>query len=95
LASMSMLLVDGKAVSISRLKVRNEVEASDTRTGRDQAETVMLHHDTDLYNLNVKTSRGTAVIHTTSRYLFGDPVWTNGSLRTNYRRMSVSRPPTG
>jgi hypothetical protein len=33
----------------------------------------MLQHDTDLYNLTVKTSRGTAVIHTTSRHLFWNP----------------------
>jgi hypothetical protein len=33
----------------------------------------MVHHDTNLYDLNVKTKTGTEVIHTTSNHLFWDP----------------------
>jgi hypothetical protein len=33
----------------------------------------MMHHDTDLYNLTVKTSTGTEVIHTTSNHPLWDP----------------------
>jgi hypothetical protein len=52
------------------------VLAADTKTGKDQSEAVtavLVHHDTDLYNLTVKTSTGTEVIHTTSSHLFWDP----------------------
>ena len=31
---------------------------------------VMVHHDTDLYDLTVKNTTGTEVIHTTSNHLF-------------------------
>ena len=49
--------------------------ASDTRTVKDQPETVtavLVHHDIDLYNLFGKTGHGTEVIHTTSSHLFWD-----------------------
>jgi hypothetical protein len=75
-AGTLVLLAAGKALPISELKVGDKVLASDTRTGKDQPETVtavLLHHDTDLYNLTVKTSGGTEVIHTTSSHLFWDP----------------------
>jgi hypothetical protein len=75
-AGTLVLLASGKAVPISQLKVGDKVEASDTRTGKDQPEkvtAVLVHHDTDLYNLTVKTAGGTEVIHTTSNHLFWDP----------------------
>jgi RHS repeat-associated protein len=71
-----VLLASGKAVPISSLKPGDKVVASDTRTGKNQPETVtavLIHHDTNLYNLTVKTSHGTQVIHTTSNHLFWDP----------------------
>ena len=34
---------------------------------------VLVHYDTDRYDLAVKTGHGTAVIHTTSNHLFWDP----------------------
>jgi hypothetical protein len=34
----------------------------------------MVHHDTDLYDLKVKTTSGAEVIHTTAGHLFWDPV---------------------
>jgi RHS repeat-associated protein len=75
-AGTRVLLATGKAVPIAALKVGDRVLASDTRTGKDQPETVtavLVHHDTDLYNLTVKTAGGTAVIHTTAAHLLWDP----------------------
>ena len=75
-AATPVLLASGKAVPISALKAGDKVLADDTKTGKDQAEAVtavMVHHDTDLYDLTVKTSHGTEVIHTTSNHLFWDP----------------------
>jgi hypothetical protein len=57
------------------VKAGDKVLAADTKTGKDQPETVtavLVHHDTDLYNLTVKTSTGTEVIHTTTSHLFWD-----------------------
>ena len=71
-----VLLPDGKTAPISSLKPGDKVIATDTKTGKNQIETVtavLLHHDTDLYNLTIKTSHGTEVIHTTSSHLFWDP----------------------
>jgi Pretoxin HINT domain len=45
------------------------------KTGKTSAEpvtAVLLHHDTDRYDLRIKTARGTAVIQTTSSHLFWD-----------------------
>jgi RHS repeat-associated protein len=75
-ASTKVLLASGAAVSISQLKPGDKVLATDTKTSKTQAEpvsAVLLHHDTDLYDLTVKTAHGTAVIDTTSGHLFWDP----------------------
>jgi RHS repeat-associated protein len=75
-AATLVLLASGKAVPISSLKTGDTVLASDTRTGKDQPEkvtAVLVHHDTDLYNLTVKTAGRTEVIHTTAAHLFWDP----------------------
>src|SRR6185437_101357 len=74
-AGTLVLLASGKTVPISQLKTGDTVLASDTKTGKDQPEkvtAVLVHHDTDLYDLNVKTSYGTEVIHTTAGHLFWD-----------------------
>src|SRR6201999_3540811 len=71
-----VLLASGAAAAISTLKAGDKVLASDTKTGKNQPETVtavLVHHDTDLYNLEVKTPHGTQVIHTTASHLFWDP----------------------
>jgi large repetitive protein len=75
-ASTGVLLADGKTVPISSLKVGDKVKAVDTKTGKGQTETVtavLLHHDTDLYDLTVRSGGQTEVIHTTSSHLFWDP----------------------
>jgi RHS repeat-associated protein len=71
-----VLLEGGKTVPIASLKPGDKVLATNTKTGKTTPETVAaveVNHDHDLYNLNVKTPRGTEVIHTTSGHLFWDP----------------------
>jgi hypothetical protein len=71
-----VLLANGKTVPISSLKVGDKVKAVNTRTGKAQVkdvQAVLVHYDTDLYDLMVKTARGTEVIDTTSNHLFWDP----------------------
>jgi Pretoxin HINT domain len=67
------------------MKLRDKVWATNTKTGKTQAEpvtTVLVHHDTDRYNLRVKTAHGSAVIQTTSSHLFWDQTtkrWTKAA----------------
>jgi len=71
-----VLLADGKAVPIGRLKPGEKVLATNTKTGKTQPETVtavLVHHDTDLYDLQVRDHGRTAVIDTTSSHLFWVP----------------------
>jgi hypothetical protein len=71
-----VLLASGIAVPISQLKAGMKVLATNTKTGKTQAETVtavLVHHDTDLYDLKVKDGGKTAVIDTTSSHLFWVP----------------------
>jgi len=74
-ASTGVLLASGAAVPISALKPGDKVLATNVKTGKTQPETVaavLVHHDTDLYNLKVKTGHRTTVIHTTANHLFWD-----------------------
>ena len=71
-----VLLANGKAVPISQLKPGAKVLATNVKTGKTQPETVtavLLHHDTNLYDLKIRTEAGTSVIHTTSNHLFWAP----------------------
>jgi hypothetical protein len=80
-AGTKVLLASGVAVPIASLKPGDKVLATNVKTGKTQAEpvtAVLLHHDTDLYDLTVKTARGTAVIHTTTMHLFWDPSLDHG-----------------
>jgi hypothetical protein len=75
-ADTKVLLASGAAVAISQLKPGEKVLATNTKTGKTQPETVtavLLHYDTDLYNLTVRSNGRTEVIHTTSNHLFWDP----------------------
>jgi Novel toxin 21/Pretoxin HINT domain len=70
-----VLLASGAAIPISQLKPGDKVLATNTKTGRTRAEpvtAVLLHHDTDRYNLKVRVGRKTAVIDTTRSHLFWD-----------------------
>ena len=82
-----VLLATGKTIPIASLKPGDKVLATNTRTGKTSPETVTaveVHHDTDLYNLNVKTTHGTEVIHTTSNHLFWDPYLHYGWIPANH-----------
>ena len=86
-AGTLVLLATGKTTPISQLRPGDKVLASDTRTGKDQPEAVtavLVHHDTNLYDLTVKTSHGTQVIHTTASHLFWDPSLDHGWIPANH-----------
>ncbi|MGB6457938.1 MAG: Hint domain-containing protein, partial [Streptosporangiaceae bacterium] len=70
-----VLTAAGTLVAISRLKPGQKVLATNTKTGKTTAKAVaavLVRHDTDRYDLKVKTTRGTAVIDTTRSHLFWD-----------------------
>ena len=75
-AGTKVLIPSGAAIPISQLKVGDKVLAANTKTGKTQAEAVaavLVHHDTDLYDLTIKSGDRTAVIGTTSSHLFWVP----------------------
>jgi RHS repeat-associated protein len=81
-----ILLADGRTVPIADLKPGDKVLSTNTKSGKTSPEVitaVLVHHDTDLYNLTVKTSHGTEVIHTTSSHLFWDPYLHQGWIPAN------------
>jgi RHS repeat-associated protein len=74
-AATRVLLASGGAEPISKLKAGQKVLATNTRTGKTTAGTVaavLVRHDTNRYDLKVRTTHGTAVIGTTSNHLFWD-----------------------
>ncbi len=74
-ASTRVLLAGGKTVPISQLKPGDKVLATNVRTGKTQPETVaavLVHHDTNRFNLTVRTLRGSSVIQTTRNHPFFD-----------------------
>jgi hypothetical protein len=75
-AATQVLLPGGRTAPIASLKPGDKVIATSTKTGKTRPETVVaveVNHDTDLYDLRVKTSSGVQVIHTTSNHLFWVP----------------------
>ena len=99
-AATRVLLASGKTVPISQLKAGDKVKAVDTTTGKAQVKTVqavLVHYDTDLYDLTVKTARGTEAIDTTSNHLFWDPArhrWVKAaSLRVGERLLTANGTP--
>jgi hypothetical protein len=75
-AGTRVLLANGTAVPIASLTPGARVLATNVTTGKTQAEpvtAVMVHHDTDLYDLKVTSGGHVTVIHTTSNHLFWDP----------------------
>jgi len=86
-AGTKVLLASGAAIAIDTLRPGDRVLATNTKTGKTTAETVaavLVHHDTDLYDLTVKTSHGTEVIDTTSSHLFWDPSLHYGWIPANH-----------
>jgi hypothetical protein len=97
-ASTQVLIPGGKTTPISQLKSGDTVLAEDTKTGKDQPEAVtavLVHHDTDLYDLTVKTSTGTEVIHTTASHLFWDPSLNKWLLASNLKPGEHLKTPDG
>ena len=91
-AATAVLLASGKTIAISRLKTGDKVKAVNTKSGKAQAETVtavLIHHDTDLYDLTIKTARGTEIIHTTSNHLFWDPSLNYGWIPANHLKPGI------
>jgi RHS repeat-associated protein len=75
-AGTKVLLASGAAVPIARLHRGQKVLATSTRTGKTRPEpvaAVLVHHDTNRYNLKVSTAHGSAVIHTTRNHRFWAP----------------------
>jgi hypothetical protein len=75
-AGTRVLLADGKAVPIASLVPGELVLATNTATGKTSPEpvaAVLVHHDTDLYDLRVKSGGRVSVIDTTSNHLFWAP----------------------
>jgi RHS repeat-associated protein len=72
-AGTKILLATGTAVPIASLHPGQKVLATSTHTGKTHAEpvaAVLVHHDTNRYNLRVNTAHGSTVIHTTRNHLF-------------------------
>ena len=84
-ATALVLLGDGKAIPISSLKPGQKVLATNTTTGQTRAEAicvVIVHYDTNLYDLKIRASGRTAVIGTTSNHPIWDATtraWTDGA----------------
>jgi RHS repeat-associated protein len=75
-AGTRVLLATGKTAPIIGLKPGDKVLATDTRTGKTHAEritAVLVHHDSDLYDLALRTRDGAVVIDTTASHLFWEP----------------------
>jgi hypothetical protein len=75
-ANTLVLLASGKSIPIGQVKVGDKVLATNTKTGRTQAEAVMavmVHHDSDLFDLKITDRGKTAVIRTTSNHPFWVP----------------------
>jgi hypothetical protein len=95
-AGTKVLLATGAAILIGQLKPGDKVLATNTKTGKTQAESVaavLLHHDTDRYDLKIKTAHGSAVIQTTSRHLFWDQTtrrWTEATALRHGSHLSTA-----
>jgi hypothetical protein len=61
-SSTKVLLASGTAIPISELKPGEKALATNTKTGKTSAEPVtaaLLHHNTDRYDLHIRTHVGT------------------------------------
>jgi RHS repeat-associated protein len=75
-AGTKVLLATGAAVPIASLHRGQKVLATNTHTRKTRAEpvaAVLVHHDTNRYNLTIRAGHRTAVIHTTRTHLFWNP----------------------
>jgi Pretoxin HINT domain len=80
------------------LKPGDKVLATNVKTGKTSAEpvtAVLVHHDTDLYDLTVATGARISVIHTTSNHLFWDQTIGRWVKAAAFLRGDNFRSPTG
>jgi RHS repeat-associated protein len=97
-ASTKVLLASGATIPIAALKPGDKVLATNVKTGKTQAETVaavLVHHDTNLYDLTIKAGHRTAVIHTTASHLFWDTTTRQWVKAANLRPGDHLRTPSG
>jgi Pretoxin HINT domain len=72
-AATKVLLATGAPIPISQMKPGDKVLATNTTTGTPQTVTaVMEKHDTNRYNLTIRSGPHTAIINTTRNHLFWD-----------------------
>jgi len=74
-ANTLVLTASGKAVPITSLKIGDQVATANTADGKktsERVDAVLVHHDTDLYNLTIDTAHGKQIIHTTANHLIWD-----------------------
>jgi hypothetical protein len=74
-AATKVLTATGAAVTISKLTKGEKVKATSTKTGKTRSEAiaaVLVHHDTNLYDLRIRANGRTTVIKTTRSHLFWD-----------------------
>jgi hypothetical protein len=68
-------LADGTKIPISKVRIGDMVLATDTTSGKTEAEpvtTLWVNHDDDLMDVTVKTASGTSTIKSTQHHLFWD-----------------------
>jgi hypothetical protein len=81
----NVVTASGKQVPISSLKQGEKVEAANTKTGKNESESVLavlVHHDSDLYDLKLQTANGPSIVHTTADHLIWDETthtWTEAA----------------
>jgi hypothetical protein len=93
-----VLTASGALVAIRKLHTGQKVLASGTKTGKDRAEpvaVVLVHHDTDLYDLKVRAGHRTAVIATTSNHLFWDASLNKWVPAAKLRKGEALKTPSG
>jgi RHS repeat-associated protein len=97
-AGTKVLLASGAAIPIAGLKPGDKILATNVKTGKTRAETVsavLVHHDTDLYDLKIKAGTRTAVIKTTANHLFWDSSARRWVKAASLHRGDHLRTPTG
>ena len=99
-AGILVLTASGALVPISALHTGEKVAAGDTSTGKKKVETVdsvLVHYDTDLYDLAVDTPEGKQDIQTTANHLIWDLTthqWTQAAKLHNGDRLLAANDTT-
>jgi RHS repeat-associated protein len=83
-ADTKVLLASHKSVAIAKVKPGDKVLATDTSSGKTRPEpvtAVLVHYDTNRYDLTIKTGHGTGTLATTRSHRSGCPPSGNGLMR--------------